>query len=226
MDLKLPPKPRLKLKEQPPDQRMITVCPIRAATDRNLTPMQLRALLVYCSYTNKAGVAWVGLERIGKDLGVSTPRAHQLIKALDGKGYIKTLHKGYTGICANTRRVMFDPTLSAADAASISGELAPYQIKQQQEEQKAMEKKQAKRKAKPRAKLLESIEPGNQVINADRLNLSEPRCDDVRLADLQYHTSKAFAHIDADILALAIDSLGAALPTEANVEAAIERLMR
>ena len=226
MDLKLPPKPRIRLKEQPPDQRMITVCPIRVATDRNLTPMQLRALLVYCSYTNKAGVAWVGLERIGKDLGVSTPRAHQLIKALDGKGYIKTLHKGYTGICANTRRVMFDPTLSAADAASISGELAPYQIKQQQEEREAMEKKQAKRKTKPRAKLLESIEPGNQVINADRLNLSEPRLDDEGLADLQYHTSKAFAHVDADILALAIDSLGADLPTEANIEAAIERLMR
>jgi hypothetical protein len=166
------------------------------------------------------------LERIGKDLGVSTPRAHQLIKALDGKGYIKTLHKGYTGICANTRRVMFDPTLSAADAASISGELAPYQIKQQQEEQKAMEKKQAKRKTRRKVETLVSIEPGNQVINADRLNLSEPRLDDERLVDLQYHTSKAFAHIDADILALAIDSLGAALPTEANIEAAIERLMR
>ena len=89
-----------------------------------------------------------------------------------------------------------------------------------------MEKKQAKRKTKPRAKLLESIELGNQVINADRLNLSEPRLGDVRLVDLKYHTSKAFAHIDADILALAIDSLGAALPTEANIEAAIERLMR
>jgi len=226
MDLKLPPKPRLKLKEQPPDQRSITVCPIRAATDRSLTPMQLRALLVYCSYTNKAGVAWVGLERIGKDLGVSAPRAHQLISALDKKGYIKTLHKGYTGICANTRRVMFDPTLSAADAASISGELAPFQIKQQQEEREAMEKKQAKRKTKRKVETLVSIEPGNQAINADRLNLSEPRLDDEGLADLQDYISKAFAHIDADILSLAIDSLGAAPLTEVNIEAAIERLMR
>ena len=226
MDLKLPPKPRLKLKEQPPDQRSITVCPIRAATDRNLTPMQLRALLVYCSYTNKAGVAWVGLERIGKDLGVSTPRAHQLISALDKKGYIKTLHKGYTGICANTRRVMFDPTLSAADAASISGELAPFQIKQKQEEQKAMEKKQAKRKTKRKQSNLVAIDKSNEAINADRLNLSETRLDDEGLADLEYHISKAFAHIDADILALAIDSLGAAPLTEASIEAAIERLMR
>ena len=224
--MKLPPKPRIRLKEQPPDQRSITVCPIRAATDRNLTPMQLRALLVYCSYTNKAGVAWVGLERIGKDLGVSTPRAHQLISALDKKGYIKTLHKGYTGICANTRRVMFNPEISADDAAAISGELAPFQIRQQEKEQKAMEKKQAKRKAKPRAKLLESIEPGNQVVNVDSLNLSESTGGDGRLAELEEYTSTAFAHIDADILALAIASLGDAPHTVDNIEAAIDKLMR
>ena len=226
MELKLPPKPRIRLKEQPPDQRSITVCPIRAATDRGLTPMELRALLVYCSYTNKAGVAWVGLERIGKDLGVSTPRAHQLISALDKKGYIKTLHKGFTGICANTRRVMFDPTLSAADAASISGELAPYQIKQQQEEQKAMEKKQAKRKTRRKVETLVSIEPGNQVINADRLNLSKLTGGDGKLAELEEYTSTAFAHIDADILALAIASLGDAPHTVDNIEAAIDKLMR
>ena len=225
MDLKLPPKPRIKLKEQPPDQRMITVCPIRAATDRNLTPMQLRALLVYCSYTNKAGVAWVGLERIGKDLGVSTPRAHQLIKALDGKGYIKTLHKGYTGICANTRRVMFDPTLSAADAASISGELAPYQIKQQQEEREAMEKKQAKRKTKRKVETLVSIEPGNQVINADRLNLSEPRLVDDGLVELDIHKANPFADVHPDLLALAYAHVGDNA-TEAELRGALDRLLR
>ena len=183
--------------------------------------MQLRALLVYCSYTNKAGVAWVGLERIGKDLGVSTPRAHQLISALDRKGYIKTLHKGFSGVCANTRRVMFNPSLSADDAAAISGELAPYQIKQQEKERQAMELKQSKRKNKRKP-----IEKSNQTINADMLNLSESAgCDDV-LVELKDYTSTSFAHVDSDILALAIDSLGAALPTEANIEAAIERLMR
>lgn len=223
MELQIPTKkPRIRQKEQPLDQRTITVCPIRAATDRTLTPMQLRALLVYCSYTNKAGVAWVGLERIGKDLGVSKPRAHQLISALDKKGYIKTLHKGYTGVCANTRRVMFDATLSAADAAAISGELAPYQIRQQQKEREEMEKKQAKRNARKR----KPIEPSNQVVNADSLNLSDPVRDDERLVDLKVHTQARFSHIDADILALAIDSLGAATLTDANIEAAIDRLLR
>ena len=225
MNLKLPPKPRIRLKEQPPDQRMITVCPIRAATDRNLTPMQLRALLVYCSYTNKAGVAWVGLERIGKDLGVSTPRAHQLIKALDGKGYIKTLHKGYTGICANTRRVMFDPTLSAADAASISGELAPYQIKQQQEEREAMEKKQAKRKPKSKPNNMATIDKSNEAINADRLNLSEPRLVDEGLVDLDIHKANPFASVHPDLLALAYTHVGDN-PTEAELRGALDRLLR
>lgn len=188
--------------------------------------MELRALLVYCSYTNKAGVAWVGLERIGKDLGVSTPRAHQLISALDKKGYIKTLHKGFTGICANTRRVMFNPEISADDAAAISGELAPFQIRQQEKEQKAMEKKQAKRKAKPRDKRLESIEPGNRMVNVDSLNLSESTGGDGKLADFDIHTHHTFTNIDADILALAIASLGDAPHTEANIEAAIDRLIR
>ena len=89
-----------------------------------------------------------------------------------------------------------------------------------------MEKKQAKRKPKSKVETLVAIDKSNEAINADKLNLSEPRCDDERLVDLEDYTSKAFAHIDADILALAIDSLGAALPTEANIEAAIERLMR
>ena len=221
MDIKLPPKPRIRLKEQPPDQRSITVCPIRAATDRNLTPMQLRALLVYCSYTNKAGVAWVGLERIGKDLGVSTPRAHQLISALDRKGYIKTLHKGFSGVCANTRRVMFNPSISETDAAAISGELAPYQIEQQAKEQRAMELKQSKRKNKRKP-----IEKSNKTINADMLNLSDSAgCDDVLVGN-DIHKASRFADVHPDLLALATASLGDKPHTEANIEAAIDRLLR
>ena len=89
-----------------------------------------------------------------------------------------------------------------------------------------MEKKQAKRKAKPRAKLLESIEPGNRMINVDSLNLSESTGGDGKLVDLEEYTNHTFAHIDADILALAIASLGDAPHTVDNIEAAIDKLMR
>ena len=222
MKLDIPKKPRIRLKDQVPDQRTITVAPIRAATDRNLTPMQLRALLVYCSYVNKAGVAWVGLERIGSDLGVSSVRACQLVKALTDKGYIKTLHKGYNKICANTRQVIYKEGISADDAAAISGELAPYQIRQQEKERDEMEKKQAKRK--PRRP--KPIEPGYQLTKPDSVSLSDSMGSDEGLAEKQIHTQARFSHIDADILELAIASLGDAPLTDANIEAAIERLMR
>jgi len=225
MKIALPKKPRIRLKEQPLDQRSVTVCPIRAATDRTITPMQLRALLVYCSYTNKAGVAWVGLERIGKDLGVSTARAHQLIKALTSKGYIVTLHKGYTGICANTRRVMFNPEISAADAATISGDLAPYQFRQQQDEQRkeriAMDKRQAKRRTKKPVVIRETY----QAINSDRVYVSGDKVSTDKLVDLQLITQQVFSHVGADILQLALDSVGSDA-THAQIEAAIDKLMR
>ena len=95
-------------------------------------------------------------------------------------------------------------------------------IDEQAKKAKAAAKRQ-ERKAKQTAKL---IERSNSKVASDSVQLSIDGGKDSELADLQYHKSKAFAHIDADILALAIDSLGAALPTEANIEAAIERLMR
>ena len=225
MKIAIPKKPRIKLKEQPLDQRSVTVCPIRAATDRTITPMQLRALLVYCSYTNKAGVAWVGLERIGKDLGVSTARAHQLIKALTSKGYMVTLHKGYTGICANTRRVMFNPEISAADAATISGDLAPYQFRQQQDEQQkeriAMDKKQAKRRTKKPVVIVETY----QAINSDRVYVSGDKVSTDKLVDIDMHKANPFAGVHPDLLALAYTHAGDN-PTEAELRGALDRLLR
>jgi len=60
--------------------------------------MELRALLVLCSYTNKAGVTWAGLERIGQDLGISRVRAGVLIRSLGDKGYVRVIHKGLKAI--------------------------------------------------------------------------------------------------------------------------------
>lgn len=222
MKLDIPKKPRIRLKEQPPDQRSFTVAPLRAATDRGLTPMELRALLVFCSYVNKGGVAWVGLERIGSDLGVGMSRAHKLVTALTKKGYMRTIHKGFSGVVAHTRQVIYKEGIDADEAATISGELAPFQIRQQQKEQEAMEKKQAKRKPR-KAKV---IGPGYQTLDADSVELSSVRGEDQKLVDLEVHTQATFSHIDADILELAIASLGDAPLTDANIEAAIERLMR
>ena len=217
MDLVIPDKkPRIRQKVQTPDQRSITVCPIRAASDRRMTAQVLRALLILCSYTNKAGVAWVSLERIGKDLSVSRPRAGQLVKKLTELGYVRVIHKGFKGYCADSRQVIFNPDITADQAAAVAGELAPYQLEQQQKEAEKMQAEQdkkqaklaarAKRKGKPQA-----IAESNQVGQVDRLGL------------LQDYTQ--YTNVDADILELAIDTAGPGA-TAAQIDQAIDDLLR
>lgn len=129
--IKLPPKRRIIRKEQPPDQRQFTVVPIRAATDRNLTPMQLRCLMVLCSYANRGGITWVGLEKVGKHLGVKINRASVLTRQLIAKGYVRVLYKGYAGERAQTRQIIYND-LSIEDIVAVSGEKPPYMIEKEQ----------------------------------------------------------------------------------------------
>jgi hypothetical protein len=133
VSIKLPPKRRIIRKEQPPDQRQFTVVPIRAATDRNLTPMQLRCLMVLCSYANRGGITWVGLEKVGKHLGVKINRASVLTRQLIAKGYVRVLYKGYAGERAQTRQIIFND-LSIEDIVAVSGEKPPYMIEKDQKD--------------------------------------------------------------------------------------------
>lgn len=129
--IQLPKKPRIKLAEPLPDQRKFIVLPFRAATDYRLTSMQLRVLLVLCSYCNRGGVAWVGAEKIAQMLQREASNISRHLKSLEKKGYIRIVCKGYPGQRAHTRQVIFADEITAADAASISGEAAPYLIRQQ-----------------------------------------------------------------------------------------------
>lgn len=217
MDLLIPSKrPRIRQKVQAPDQRSITVCPIRAASDRRMTAQVLRALLILCSYTNKAGVAWVSLERIGKDLSVSRPRAGQLVKKLTELGYVRVIHKGFKGYCADSRQVIFNPDITADQAAAVAGELAPFQIEQQRKEAEQMQAKQEAQQAKLAAKAkrkgkAQAIAESNQAGQVDRL------------VELDIH--RHHANVDADILQLAIDTAGPGA-TAAQIDRAIDDLLR
>jgi len=217
MQLLIPEKkPRIRQKEQVPDQRSITVCPIRAASDRRLSGMALRGLLILCSYTNKAGVAWVSLERIGKDLSVSRPRAGQLIKQLTDLGYVRVIHKGFKGYCADSRQVIFNPDITADQAAAVAGELAPYQLRQQEREAEQMQAEQDKKQAKLAARAkrkgkAQAIAESNRDQQVDRL------------AQLKVHTQ--YANVDADILHLAIEAAGPGA-THEQIEQAIDDLLR
>lgn len=125
--IQLPKKPRIEQAAPLPDQRKFIVLPFRAATDYALTPMQLRVLLVLCSYCNRGGIAWVGSAKIAEMLNREASNIGRHLQNLERKGYIKVVCKGFKGQRAHTRQVLFDKTITADDAAAISGEAAPYQ---------------------------------------------------------------------------------------------------
>ena len=181
--------------------------------------MELRALLVLCSYTNKAGVTWAGLQRIGSDLGVSRVRAGFLIRKLTEKGYTRVIHKGFKGYCADSRQVIFNPQITADQAAAVAGELAPYQLEQQEKDSMNQETK----KARGRPRKVKPIEPVNQKGNADSVSLSAESGKGMQLVDLQKYTQ--YASIDPAILELAIETAGPSA-TEQQIDQAIDQLLR
>jgi len=128
----LPKKPKIRKKEQQPDQRQFSIVPIRAITDRRLTGMEMRVLMLYCCYTNRSGLTWVGQQRIATHLSVSKMRVSVLTTALVNKGYLKVVYQGFRNERADTRQVIYKADLSLADIVSVTGEAAPYMIEQQQ----------------------------------------------------------------------------------------------
>ena len=171
--IKLPRKPRILKKEQAPDLRQFAVLPIRAITDRKLTEMQLRTLLMFCAYSNRGGLTWVGLKRIADHFGNSLNATAQHTRALIAKGYIKVLYHGYKGERAHTRQIIFRADMKLEDIIAISGESAPYleqdQPLTQQAKGQSMTKKAKTVKDKGVSKLAQ-IDPGYQLVNDDREN--------------------------------------------------------
>ena len=130
--IKLPKKPRIKQKERQPDQRQFSVVPIRAITDRSITEMQLRVLLMFCAYSNRGGLTWVGLTRIAEHFGISINRAAVHTRNLIAAGYIKVLYKGFRGERAHTRQIVYRADMTVADIVAITGESAPFMLENQQ----------------------------------------------------------------------------------------------
>ena len=169
--IKLPKKPRILKKEQAPDMRQFAVVPIRAITDRNLSEMQLRTLLMFCAYSNRGGLTWVGLQRIAEHFGLtmntSAIHTRQLIK----KGYIRVLYHGYKGERAHTRQIVYKEDMKLEDIIAISGASAPYLQENQQVTSGAKGETMNKRSKKVSIKSdsnLGAREPGYQLVETDR----------------------------------------------------------
>lgn len=138
VEFKLPKKPKVKEKEPLPDQRRAAIVPIRAVTDRKLHEAGLRLLLTICSYTNRAGITWVGGAKLATDLGISKQAVSKQFKHLVELGYIEVMRKGWKGHGNQTMRVIFDPSIDAETAIAVTSTIEdtrpPSMRKEQQKE--------------------------------------------------------------------------------------------
>ena len=208
----LPKKPRIKQKEQQPDQRQFSIVPIRAITDRRLTGMEMRVLMMYCCYTNRSGLTWVGQQRIATHLNVSKMRVSVLTTALVNKGYLKVVYQGFRGERADTRQVIYKAELDLADIVAVTNEPAPYMIEQQQKiqlNQPVKGQRMAKRKA---------VKVNDQVITDLELNDSDSHLD----LDCQLEAIRKA--VGSEILAAAQQQAGPTA-TVADIEAVLSKML-
>jgi len=123
VDFKLPKKPKVREKETPPDQRKVSVIPIRALRDKRLSDACVRVLAILCSYTNRAGLTWVSQNRLSKDMGVTQQAISKQIVKLKAAGYVEVVRKGFKGIANDTVRVIFDETVDTATAVAVTSRI-------------------------------------------------------------------------------------------------------
>jgi hypothetical protein len=222
--IKLPNKPpKVVQKEQQPDQRQFSVVPIRAATDRTLTPMQLRTLMVFCSYANRAGITWVSLKRIGEHLNISVVRTSILTAALISKGYIKVLYKGFAGERAQTRQIIFNQALSLEDIIAVSGEKAPY-IEQQEEKDYRKQQLKQQRREEVMARKRKVTDPS--VISSDLNNLNPGLLAEIMVENVinEEQVMQLQRAVGADLLQYALSQCGDQ-PTLEQVQTKLKELL-
>ena len=167
-------KPKIVEKEEQPFQKKFCVLPFRAVSDRRLHDQSLRVLATLCSYTNRAGITWVGQTTLAKSLGIHRQSVTRQFKLLRELGYIEIMSKGFRGERANTIRIIFDESINAEDAISVVSTYEdarpPYLVKQ---EEKEMD--EAKRKAL--VEQASKLSKGFGKVNVFKVD-TEPREDD------------------------------------------------
>jgi len=121
IEFKLPKRrPKIVEKVAPPDQRKFAVVPMRAATDVELHGFSVKVLVLLCSYANRAGITWVGQQRIADHLQAPKQQVARAMKQLRDRGHVEVVSKGFRGEKANTVRIVYDPQIKTEDAISIA----------------------------------------------------------------------------------------------------------
>jgi len=119
----LPAKPEVTEREKT-DPRKFAVIPIRAITDKTITPTAFRILALVASYANRNGFTWVGQETLAQAMGITNQAISLHIVALKQAGYLEETAKAYWGgptARCSTLRVVFDPSMSAEDVIARAG---------------------------------------------------------------------------------------------------------
>ena len=134
----MPKKPRIREKDPLPDQRKVSVLPIKAVFDPNISHGALHVLAALCSYCNRAGITWVSQTRLAKELNITQQAVAKQFKQLRELGYLETVKKGFKGERTDTLRVIFDKSVDAATAMAVTSSMEDTRSPAIKEEQ-AME---------------------------------------------------------------------------------------
>ena len=132
----IPKKPRIFEKDTLPDQRKVSVLPIKAVFDERLHHGSVRVLAALCSYCNRAGITWVSQTRLAKELNITQQAVAKQFKQLRDCGYLETVKKGFKGERTDTLRVIFDKSVDAATAMAVTSSIEDTRspaIKEQQQ---------------------------------------------------------------------------------------------
>lgn len=102
--------------------RQFVISPIRALTDKRLTPYAHQILCLVCSYCNKEGITWISQKSLSEDMGVSRQAITKQITNLRNLGYIVIIKKGFRSTHSNTLKVIFDETQPNVDQLEVHDE--------------------------------------------------------------------------------------------------------
>lgn len=198
VDFKLPKKPKVREKEPSPDQRKFAVLPLRALKDKNLTDIQVRVLGLICSYTNRAGITFVGTQQLAIDLQVSRQAISKQLVKLKAAGYVEVVKKGFRGERNDTIRVVFDPSIDVETAIAVTSSIEDTRTPDMKREQQ----KQADQRIDPEGlkRIQDMINGAIKPVQPPAKEYQMPKGDTVTVAkmkaEIAAHKARKGKHID------------------------------
>lgn len=192
IQFEIPKRPKIVEKEAPPDLRKFCVLPLRAIQDKELTHGAIRVLAILCAYCNRAGITWVGQQRLADDLQISKQAVNKQIGVLKRGGYIETVKRGFRGKRGDTLRVIFDKDISTEDAIAITSGIEdtrpPHLIRKEQEEMdRPIDNNQREQARKGFREMVRKM----TTMDANRIDTSEKPTDSITVREMKAKIRKA-----------------------------------